>query len=486
MTSSKHETREGTLWGARFSAQPSDALTTISRSPDLYFELLPQDIAGSRAHALELERQDLLTSEECQRLIKTLDEIESDWQAGLLERDESSEDVHGFLEQELIRRVGTVGGKIRAGRSRNDQTANDLRLFMRQKVRSLIPLCRDLAISLIQHAEQHAESHALGFTHLQAAQPITFGHQLLSHAQAIKRDIRRFVNWDIEHATSPLGAAALAGSAIATNPELIAQDLGYERSYDNSIDAVASRDHVAEFLFASSQLMISISRLAEEQIYWASPHLRWVELHDSHATGSSIMPQKKNPDIAELSRGKAGTVMGLLSGFMATQKALPTAYNRDLFEDKSALLHAIHTLELVLPAMAGSIRTMQINEDVMKEQATMAHSLATDIADMLALSGVPFREAHEIVGETVSYCDKHALELTELTSEHLSEVDSRVTLELIEALDVRKSLDKRTGKGSTKPSRVVEQAEALRDYLDSPSATLTPLKGRALAPSQNS
>lgn len=485
MPQSKHETREGTLWGARFSEEPAEALRSISRSPDAYFTLMPQDIAGSRAHVLELERQQLLTAAETSKLIQALDDIQLDWQKGSLERDDSSEDVHGFLEQEIIRRVGPVGGKIRAGRSRNDQTANDLRLYMREKVREIIPQCKELAISLIDHAEQHADSYTLGFTHLQAAQPITFGHQLLSHAQAIKRDMRRLATWDSENAISPLGAAALAGSAIATNPQLIAQDLGYEDSYENSIDAVASRDHVAEFLFVCSQLMVSISRLAEEQILWASPQFKWVKLHDSHATGSSIMPQKKNPDIAELSRGKAGTVIGLLTGFMAIQKGLPTAYNRDLFEDKNAILQVVETLQLVLPAMAGSIRTMQINQSAMEQQATLDHALATDIADMLSLTGVPFREAHEIVGETVSYCEAHGLELTDLTPEMLSGLDSRLTAEMLTELNVQSSLHKRTGKGSAEPNRVLEQAQSLRDYLDSQAVALKGLAGRALFPSQS-
>lgn len=480
MSATKQGTQAGALWGARFADMPSEALTSISKSPDSYFRLMSQDIAGSRAHTYELGRQRLLTEEEVATLIDALNSIEDDWLNGDLQRDGASEDVHGYLEQQLLNRTGEIGGKIRAGRSRNDQTANDLRLYMRQEARNIIEHCQDLVDALIAQGEAQAKTHALGFTHLQAAQPITFGHQLLSHAQAISRDIRRLVVWDKENATSPLGAAALAGSAITTNPELMAKDLGYTNSYENSIDAVASRDHVSEFIFSATQLMISISRFSEEQILWASPHFKWITLHDSYSTGSSIMPQKKNPDIAELARGKSGTMMGILNGILATQKSLPTAYNRDLFEDKNAVIQAVDILELVLPAMVGSVKTMMVNDEVMKSQSTMGHALATDLADMLALEGVPFREAHEIVGETVSYCEKHNVELTDLNIDTLKDLDPRISVTMIDALDVETSLKKRRGKGSASPDRVLEQAEALRSRIKSPDFQLSALSGRAL------
>ncbi|MGE6604932.1 argininosuccinate lyase [Halomonas sp. NPDC076908] len=481
MLNDKHHTRSGTLWGARFKDLPEKSLTDISRSPDSYFRLLPQDIAGSKAHTFELGRESLLTEEEVKQVNNALDEIEKDWTNGLLERDPESEDVHGFLEQELIKRVGHVGGKIRAGRSRNDQTANDLKLFMRQEARFIHQQCRQLIEALIDQGEQHAGSLCLGFTHLQAAQPITFGHQLLSHAQALSRDLRRLATWDIENAISPLGAAALAGSGITSHPELMANDLGYTSSYNNSIDAVANRDHVAEFIFTLSQMMVTISRLSEEQILWASPQFGWIKLHDSYSTGSSIMPQKKNPDIAELSRGKSGTMLGLLTGFMATQKSLPTAYNRDLFEDKNAVIQAVDIMHLVLPAMSGSVKSMKINEAKMAEQATWGHSLATDIADMLSKEGVSFRDAHEIVGEIVSYCDEKGIQLYELEENDLKKLDSRINMKMIASINGPQSVENRLGKGSSKPSLVLEQAIELRKHIHSPKMLMASLNGNALS-----
>ena len=464
------ETRGGALWGARFAGEPAPALKAISKSPDYYFRLLGDDIAGCRAHCRELERVGLLEPAEAEEILRHLDAIEADWEAGTLTRDANAEDVHGFIEQELIARAGDVGGKLRAGRSRNDQTANDLRLFMRRESAHIADEIRTVVTALVDQAEQHADTICPGFTHLQGAQPITFGHQLMAHVQPLLRDLDRLADWDDRHSTSPLGAAALAGSGVTRDTDAMARDLGYARSFANSIDAVSGRDHASEFVFILTQLMTHISRFAEEQIMWASQQFGWIELHDSWSTGSSIMPQKKNPDIAELSRGKAGTMLGILTGIIAVQKSLPFAYNRDLFEDKYAVIHAVDLIHLVLPAIAGSIESMRVRTDAMAEQATWGHTLATDIADYLSLGGVPFREAHEIVGALVKACEEQGIDISEIDPAKAQSIEPRVDAELIAGLTPEKSIQNRTAKGSTHPDRVREQIEAVRALLAQPQA----------------
>jgi argininosuccinate lyase len=465
MTNSGHDTRAGALWGARFDAQPDGALRAISKSPDSYFRLLADDIAGCRAHCLELRRVGLLDDTEATTILHHLGAIESDWLAGALTRDDAAEDVHGFIEQELIKRAGEVGGKLRAGRSRNDQTANDLRLFMRREAAAVTAELRALVDALLGQAERHVETVCPGFTHLQAAQPITFGHQLMAHVQPLLRDLDRLAAWDVRHATSPLGAAALAGSGVTRDAESMARDLGYLRSFENSIDAVSGRDHASEFVFVLTQLMVHISRLAEEQILWASQQFGWIRLDDAWATGSSIMPQKKNPDIPELARGKAGTMIGVLTGLVSIQKGLPFAYNRDLFEDKQAVMHAVDIVHLVLPAMAGSIRTMAVRTDVMQTQATWGFTLATDVADYLSMHGVPFREAHEIVGALVNACEQRDIDLHEVDAAVVAQIDERLDIDFIRALTPERSISSRRIKGSTAPDRVREQIAAVREAL---------------------
>ena len=291
------------LWGGRFKTGPAPALTALSRSDPSFFRLAPYDLAGSRAHAQELRRAEILTADELQQLLSEMDRLEAQFLAGEVGPTLDDEDVHTFLERELTQRLGTTGGKLRAGRSRNDQAANDLRLFLRDKARTLAQAVIDLQNALIEQANAHVRSVSAGFTHLQPAQPIVFAHHLLAHAQSFYRDVDRLVDWDRRSARSPLGAAALAGSAICLRADLSALELGYDGPCENSIDAVASRDHVAEFVFIASMLSVNLSRLSEEVILWTSRQFGWVVLDDGYATGSSIMPQKKNSDIAELTRG---------------------------------------------------------------------------------------------------------------------------------------------------------------------------------------
>lgn len=465
MTASDSVTQGGALWGARFSGAPAPELRALSKSPDYYFRLLRDDIEGCKAHCRELERVGLLEASEAQTILEHLEAIAADWESGTLRRDPEAEDVHGFIEQELIRRAGEVGGKLRAGRSRNDQTANDLRLYMLRESREIRSEIRKLADAFLGQAEQHTDTLCPGFTHLQAAQPITFGHQLMAHVQPLLRDLDRLSAWEVRHAQSPLGAAALAGSAVTRDTAAMAEELGYTSGFDNSIDAVSARDHVSEFLFALTQVMTHISRFAEEQILWASQQFGWIRLDDSWSTGSSIMPQKKNPDIAELSRGKASTMLGILTGAIALQKGLPFAYNRDLFEDKYAVLHAVDLVHLVLPALTGSVATMHVQQATMRRQATWGYTLATDVADHLSLNGIPFRESHEIVGALVRTCEERGIEIPEIDRDALAAIDARIDYDFIAGLDPESSIQRRQMRGSTHPDSVREQIIAARATL---------------------
>lgn len=453
------------LWGARFKSGPSAALAALSRCPERYFRLTPYDLAGSRAHARELQRAGLLDESETLRTLEALDRIGEDFAAGRLHPTLDDEDVHTFIERVLTERLGALGGKLRAGRSRNDQTANDLRLFLRDHARTITTEVLGLQQALVDQAEQHIESICPGFTHLQQAQPIVFAHHLLAHAQSMLRDVQRLVDWDARTALSPLGAAAMAGSAIAHQPEHSAKEMGYTGPCENSIDAVASRDHVAEFLFVAGMLGVNISRLSEEFCLWSSRQFRWVQLDDAYATGSSIMPQKKNPDIAELARGKAGRLIGNLTGLMSTLKSLPLSYNRDLSEDKHSVLDSVDTLLLVLPAMAGMVATMKVQVEELRRQAPMGFTLATEVADWLATRGVPFKEAHEITGALVQACEKHEIELWEASPALLAEVDTRLTPEVRECLTLEAAIAARSGWGGTAPERVREQIGRLKTAL---------------------
>ncbi|MFO1210972.1 MAG: argininosuccinate lyase, partial [Amaricoccus sp.] len=382
------------LWGGRFSSGPSPELAALSRCHPTFFRLSPEDLAGSRAHARELGRAGVLTEAELDRMLETLDAIDADVAAGREAPLEADEDVHTFHERLLVDRLGALGGKLRAGRSRNDQTANNTRLHLRRKARSLTGMLLGVQDALATQAERHVDAVMPGFTHLQPAQPVSLGHHLMAHAQALSRDISRFIDWDRRFDSAPLGAAAMAGSAFARDSEASARDLGYARPCENSIDAVASRDVVAEFLFVTAMLGVNLSRLSEEICIWATRQFAWVRLDDGYSTGSSIMPQKKNPDIAELTRGMSGTMIGSLAGMLATLKAMPLAYNRDLAEDKRNLFETIDLLELILPAFAGMVATLSFDTDRMAADAPRGFTLATEVADWLVRQGIPFSHAH--------------------------------------------------------------------------------------------
>ncbi|PZS18414.1 MAG: argininosuccinate lyase [Pseudonocardiales bacterium] len=451
------------LWGGRFAGGPSAALATLSVSVHFDWRLAPYDLLASRAHAGVLHRAGLLTDDEAARMVIALDELSAAVTSGQFRPNIADEDVHTALERGLLERLGTLGGKLRAGRSRNDQVATDLRLYLREHVRRLVLAVADLETALISVAEQNRGVAMPGMTHLQHAQPVLFAHHLLAHVHALARDVDRMRDWDKRAAVSPLGSGALAGSSLPLDPAAVAAELGFDRPAANSIDAVSDRDFVAEFLFAAALLGVHLSRIGEEVILWATPEFGWVRLDDAWSTGSSIMPQKKNPDIAELARGKSGRLIGNLTGLLATLKGLPLAYDRDLQEDKEPVFDTVEQLIMLLPAVTGMIATLGIDGERLAAAAPAGFALATDVAEWLVCRGVAFREAHEISGSFVSYCEQRGLDLPELTDDQLAEVDPQLTPEVRGVLSVEAALRARSSVGGTAPARVAEQSAQLID-----------------------
>ena len=447
------------LWGGRFASGPADAMAALSASVHFDWRLAVYDLRQSRAHARVLHQAKLLTEDELDSMIDALNQLEIDVLSGAFTPSQADEDVHTALERGLTERLGELGGKLRAGRSRNDQVATDFRLFLRHEVRILASQVIDLQEALLVQAQRHVETPAPGFTHLQHAQPVSFGHELAKHIHALSRDVDRLIDWDRRAAFSPMGAGALAGSSLPLDPRAIAQELGFTDAIANSIDAVSDRDFVAEFCFVSAMIGVHLSRLGEEICLWTSREFRWAKLDDAWSTGSSIMPQKKNPDVAELARGKAGRLIGNLTGILATLKSLPFAYNRDLQEDKEPVFDAIDTLALVLPAMTGCVATLTFDVDRMAASAPEGFALATDIAEWLVRKGVPFREAHEVAGNCVRRAEARGVELWDLSDEEFSSISDALTADVRSVLTVRGALDSRSAYGGTAPRRVREQLD---------------------------
>ena len=450
------------LWGGRFAAGPAEALARLSVSVQFDWRLAPYDLLASRAHARVLHQAGLLDHDELARMLSALDDLDAAAANGSFRPTIEDEDVHTALERGLLERLGTLGGKLRAGRSRNDQVATDLRLYLRDQVRRIAERLAELEEALLGQAERHLDTAAPGMTHLQHAQPVLFAHQLLAHVQAVARDVDRLTDWDRRAAVSPLGAGALAGSSVPLDPLATARELGFDRAAANSMDAVSDRDFVAELLFVAALVGVHLSRLGEEVVLWTTREFGWVELDDAFATGSSIMPQKKNPDVAELARGKSGRLIGHLAGFLATLKGLPLAYDRDLQEDKEPVFDAIDTLLLVLPAMAGMIETLRVNADRLAAAAPQGFALATDVAEYLVRQGVPFREAHEAVGHLVVWCVVNGCELDAVPDEDLARISPHLTPQVRSVLSVTGALAARSGHGGTAPERVAEQLADLR------------------------
>jgi argininosuccinate lyase len=461
-------TNAGSLWGARFSGGPSPELARLSKSTHFDWQLAPYDLAGSRAHATALAAAGYLTGEEQERMLTALDTLGAAIEDGSITAEESDEDVHGALERHLIAIAGSeLGGKLRAGRSRNDQIATLIRLYLLDHASTIGHLVVDLIDAIASQADAHPNAAMPGRTHLQHAQPVLLSHHLLAHAWPLVRDLERLRDWRVRASVSPYGAGALAGSSLGLDPELVAADLGLSGVTENSIDATASRDVVAEFAFIASLIGVNLSRLAEEIIIWNTREFGYVTLNDGYSTGSSIMPQKKNPDIAELARGKSGRLVGNLTGLLATLKGLPLAYHRALQEDKEPVFDSVETLEVLLPAFTGMVATLRFNVERMAEQAPQGFSLATDVAEWLVTQRVPFREAHEVSGALVSFCESNGLDLHEPTDQQLAAVSPHLTPEVRSVLTVEGSIASRTGAGGTAPERVAEQLAALTERIRS-------------------
>lgn len=462
----KHGTNDGALWGGRFAGGPSQALAALSRSTHFDWRLAPYDIAGSRAHAKVLHARNLLDDAELSGMLEALDRLEADVRSGAYAPADSDEDVHGALEKGLLERAGTdLGGKLRAGRSRNDQIATLGRMYLRDHASILATEVLAVIDALVSQAQRHPEAPMPGRTHLQHAQPVLLSHHLLAHAWALGRDLERLSDWDARAAVSPYGSGALAGSSLGLDPNAVAAELGFDSATWNSIDGTAGRDVYAEFSWITAMIAVDLSRISEEIILWATKEFSFVTLHDSFSTGSSIMPQKKNPDIAELARGKAGRLIGDHAGLLATLKALPLAYNRDLQEDKEPIFDAIDQLEVLLPAVSGMIDTLVFHTERMAELAPQGFALATDVAEWLVREGVPFRVAHEIAGDAVRVCEEKDCELWDLTDQDFAQISEHLHPGVREVLTVSGSLASRSSQGGTAPSAVAAQLEALQKAL---------------------
>ncbi|MCI6574270.1 MAG: argininosuccinate lyase [Actinomycetaceae bacterium] len=449
------------LWGGRFSGEPAQALTELSRSTQFDWRLARYDIAGSQAHARALAAAGLLTDAELTDMLAALAALDADVASGAFTPIPDDEDVHTALERGLIERAGAeLGGKIRAGRSRNDQIATLIRMYLRDHARLVGSRVLDVAQALIDQAHKAGDAVMPGRTHMQHAQPVLVAHQLLAHVWPLLRDMDRLRDVDKRLAISPYGSGALAGNTLGMDPQAVAHDLGFTDSVWNSIDGTAARDLIAEFAYVMAQIGIDISRLSEEIIIWNTKEFSFVRLADAFSTGSSMMPQKKNPDVAELARGKAGRFIGDLTGLLTTLKGLPLAYARDLQEDKEPVFDQVDQLDVLLPAVAGMVATMELNYERMSQLAPQGFSLATDIAEWLVKRGVPFRRAHEIAGACVAECERRGIELWELTDADLAAIDAHLTPDLRHVLSVDGSVRARDGKGGTAPVQVAQQLAA--------------------------
>jgi argininosuccinate lyase len=460
-------TNEGALWGGRFADGPSPALAALSKSTHFDWALAPYDITASKAHAQVLFRAGLLTTEQRDGLLAGLDSLGEDVASGSFGPIVTDEDVHGALERGLIDRVGEdLGGRLRAGRSRNDQVATLFRMWLRDALRRIGQGALGVVSALATQAAAHPAAIMPGKTHLQSAQPVMLAHHLLAHAHPLLRDVERILDCDKRAAVSPYGSGALAGSSLGLDPDAIAADLGFTAAADNSIDATAARDFAAEAAFVLAMIGVDLSRLAEDIILWSTTEFGYVMLADAWSTGSSIMPQKKNPDIAELTRGKSGRLIGNLTGLLATLKAQPLAYNRDLQEDKEPVFDSVAQLELLLPAMAGLVATLTFDVERMAELAPAGFTLATDVAEWLVRQGVAFRVAHEAAGAAVRAAEGRGVGLAELTDDELAAAHPGLTADVRDVLTVEGSVSARDARGGTAPGQVAKQLGTVRGTAD--------------------
>lgn len=449
-----------TLWHGRFAGSPSEALQALNDSLPFDQRMFREDIAGSRAHVRMLCDVGLFTEAERDGVLAALDTVEHEIESGSFDFQVNDEDIHTAVERRVTE-LKPAGAKMHTGRSRNDQVATDLRLWTRSAIDEVLDLIERLQRTLLAHAEQAGDAYLPGYTHLQQAQPVTLSHHLLAHGWALARDAERLVDARKRTNVSVLGAGALAGSSLPLDPEKSADYLGFDAVFDNSLDGVADRDFVAEALFALSLLGVHLSRIGEEWILWASTEFGFVTLDDGFSTGSSMMPQKKNPDIAELARGKAGRLIGHLTGFLTTLKGLPLTYNKDMQEDKEPLFDAVDTVRLTLLALDGMISTTTFNTEAMAAQAASPYAAATDLAEWLVARGMPFRDAHAVVGEKVRRALAGEGSLRELVA-----ADPQLGDEAAALLEPGVSVTRRTTRGGGSPAAVADQIKRFRARLD--------------------
>ena len=454
--------KEKKLWGGRFKEQTDKLVEEFTESVSYDKRLAPYDIAGSTAHVKMLAKQGILTEEEADKIVAGLNKVLQEIESGKFEWKKELEDVHMNVEKRLTEIVGPVGGKLHTGRSRNDQVATDVRLFVRKEIEEILELLKALRRAFVKQAEENLDAVMPGYTHLQIAQPVLYAHHMLAYYQMFKRDEERFRDTLKRVNVSPLGSAALAGTSYPLDREYAAQLLGFDSVSRNSMDAVSDRDFVAETIFNCAMVMMHLSRLSEELILWSTEEFGFVELPDAFCTGSSIMPQKKNPDVSELTRGKTGRVYGDLMAILTILKGLPLTYNRDLQEDKEPLFDAIDTVKMALKVNALVVEGMKPKKERMREQARKGFSLATDLADYLAKKGLPFREAHRVVGQLVAYCLDQGKTLEDLSIEEFRKFSPLFEEDVLSLMSVEGSVNSRNVLGGTAREQVVKEIERIK------------------------
>lgn len=453
------------MWKGRFKSEPSSLLTLYGESISFDWRLYKQDIIGSIAHAKALERKGIINKEELKTIIDGLESIGKDIEQGTFEFDTSLEDIHMNIESALTERIGDTGAKLHTARSRNDQVSLDMRMYCKEEIGYLIEEVKNLQSSLINCCETFSEVVLPGYTHLQRGQPVLFAHHLLAYVEMLSRDTDRMSDAIKRIDVMPLGSGALAGSTISLDREFIAQELGFSKLSQNSMDAVSDRDFVAETLFCLAMVGIHLSRLSEDIILWTSAEFDFLTLSDQHTTGSSLMPQKKNPDIAELTRGKTGRLNGNLISIMTTLKGLPMTYNRDLQEDKEPLFDSIDTIQNAVAIFSEMIGEMKVNEEKTLEACSDPFLFATDIADYLVLKGVPFREAHEIVGKLTAHSVESGTPFQEIKMERYLEFSCHFDESVFDLFDIKSALNSREATGAPSPKNVTIQIDKWKTKL---------------------
>ena len=452
---------------ARISAQSSDLLKALNDSLPFDKVLYAQDIEGSKAHAFMLAQQNIITQEDFEAIDRGLSQVLEEIESGLFTLDGGDEDIHMANERRLTEIIGDAGKRLHTARSRNDQVALDFRLFVQHNTKKISELILENIQTLILRAKESTDIMLPGMTHLQHAQPINFGYHLLAYASMLQRDYKRFISSFERNNLSPIGCAALAGTPHPISREITAQKLGFDEPTLNCLDTVSDRDFALEILFNISTMMMHISRLSEELILWSASEFKWITLSDRHATGSSIMPQKKNPDIPELLRGKTGRVNGNLVSLLTVMKGLPLAYNKDMQEDKEGVFDSVRTAILSLEVLNEMIADMKINRDKMEDACMIGHLSATDLADYLVReANLPFRDAYHITGNAVNLAETKNIDISELSLDDLQSIDKRIGEGAVELLDNRASMNARVSEGGPATIRTIEQIQKLEDWID--------------------